>query len=609
MRYIFIFSFFFLPFLVNSQTGPGGIGNSLSNGLWLRAGDINQADNSPVFSWSDQSGNSNDAQQMITDFQPIFLTSSLLNGQAVVRLDGSNDRLIVGDADILDGTSGLTFYAVVRPRNLNNAPRGILGKRITFTTNTDYAYTWFFWTQNRIFNDINTGNNRYNSGSQTYSNSNNYILSFDFNGNLPISERSRLYTNGNLNSVATESSNTVINSASNLVLGALNDNYSSYLGADYAEVIHFNYSLDSVEHIIVSNYLSAKYNIPLSTRDLYVQDKASQGNFDFDVAGIGKVNDAILHDDAQGSGIVRILNPNNLDDDEYLIWGHNNQAPVATNFSDVPEGVDARFERVWRVSEVNGALESADVGSINIRWDLNGLGPVTANDLVLLVDTDNDGFFVDESEIVGATALGGGIYEFALITAIEDSLRFTIGTSNSIRTTLPVEYLSFSGSSFENYNLIEWETASEIDNDFFSVLKSGDLHEWTELARIKSKSRGGAENIHYSFKDRQESTGMVYYKLKQTDVNGAYSYSNIVQIKNRSNGGALLLYPNPSSDIIYLTKIKGDIALYDSKGEDISESCIIEEMGSDEFRIFISHLPKGTYFVKTQTSFKSFIKN
>src|SRR5690606_2917465 len=118
------------------------------------------------------------------------------------------------------------------------------------------------------------------------------------------------------------------------------------------------------------NYLSAKYGLALAANDLYTHDEVANGNFDFEMAGIGQVDGSNIHADAQGSGIVRMRNPTDLGNTEFLMWGHNNGVLEGVESSDVPPGVQARFERVWRVSEVNTSGISIDVGSIDMDWDL-----------------------------------------------------------------------------------------------------------------------------------------------------------------------------------------------------------------------------------------------
>ena len=545
--FLTIFLFLFSPLIavLIAQTGPGGVGNSTSNGLWLRADNISQANNTAVATWTDASGNGNDANQGTPALQPLFFTTSSLNNMPIVRLDGGNDEMAVTDAAILDGTSGITYYAVIRPNNLNGAPRGILGKRITFTSSAEYAYTWFFHGSNRLNLDVHTQNNRFNTGATTFSNATNYILSWDFDGTLAASQRSRMRTGSTNILRSTESSTVLPNSNQNLAIGALNVGYGTYLGADYAEIIHFNYALDTVDHILVQNYLSAKYNISIAANDLYDEDDVANGNYDFDVAGIGRISATEINNDGQGSGIVRILNPTGLGNDEFLIWGHDGGLAQAQEYTDVPAGVQARFVRVWRASEVNSSSAAVDVGSIDVRFDLSNLGAITAGDLRLLVDTDNDGVFADETPISGATNVGGSVYAFAGVTSIANNLRFTIATADKNETPLPIELLSFNAHVNGSKVDISWVTASEVNNDYFTIQKSKDGSEWEDVL-ITEGAGNSVQTLNYFDSDYSPYKGLSYYRLKQTDFDGNYTYSNIVPVKYEDNAqGNLNLFPNP----------------------------------------------------------------
>ncbi len=80
----------FLLFLILSQslfsqTGPGGVGDSNNNVLWLRSGDINLADGDDITTWGDFSGNSNAVSQSDANFKPVFKTN-IVNGEPVLDL-------------------------------------------------------------------------------------------------------------------------------------------------------------------------------------------------------------------------------------------------------------------------------------------------------------------------------------------------------------------------------------------------------------------------------------------------------------------------------------------------------------------------------------------
>lgn len=603
----------FLSFLISTigfgQSGPGGVGSFSSNGLWLRADNITQADNTPLATWADFSGNANHANQISTSAQPIYFSTSNLNGMPIVRLDGSNDEMVIADSPLLDGTVGITFYVVIRPNNLDGAPRGILGKRVTFTVPSEYAYTWFFYSGNKLNLDVNTQDNRFSSNTTSFSNANNYILSWDFDGTLPSPQRSRMRTGSSNILRATESTSALTNSNQSLAIGALNVGYGTYLGADYAEVIHFNYALDTVDHILLQNYLSAKYDISITFNDLYNEDDPANGNYDFDVAGIGRTSSTEINNDAQGSGIVRILNPAGLDNNEFLIWGHDNGLQQATEITDIPTGVQARFNRVWRASEVNGSGTSIDVGAIDIRLDLTGLGNITASDLRLLVDSDNDGIFSDETTssggiISGAISLGSNIYQFTGVSAITDNSRFTLGTINAFQTPLPIDLINFIATPINNESVkLNWQTASETNNDYFTVERSKDGMNW-DLVENKKAAGNSSILLNYSIIDKHPYLGISYYRLKQTDFDGKFKNFKMKRVSLQKSSLEVNIYPNPTNTRL---TIKGDpselkeILVYNVLGQDVTHMVNEVEINLSSKIVDLSRLSKGLYYIKTRT--------
>jgi hypothetical protein len=596
-KLLLLFLLFSIPgWNLYSQTGPAGVGNTSNNGLWLRAGDLGQANGTIVPTWSDISGNGNDAVQGTAGTQPLFFSTSAMNNQPIVRFDGINDEMVVADDPILDGSAGITFYAAIRPNNLTGAPRGILGKRVTFTVSVEYAYTWFFWSGNRLNNDVHTQNNRYNSGGNTFGNATNYILSFDFDGSLAPAQRSRMFSQGSPIAVANETSTALPNSNQPLALGALNVGYGTYLGADYGEVIHFNYSLDSVEHILIQNYLSAKYNIGLNVHDFYDEDDPANGNYDFEVAGIGQIIPSVSHDDSQGSAILRINNPSDLGNDEFMIWGHDNGVEQAIEFGDVPAGVISRFDRVWRVSEVNSSASSVDVGAVDISFDLSALLPVTEGDLRLLIDANNNGIFSDDVPVTGASHIGSNVYQFTGVTGLQDNLRFTLGTINTNQTPLPVELINFTASAQENSTvLLNWETASEADNDFFAIERSKNGIEWESVDTVQGI--GNANHLStYNYVDNRPLIGHSYYRLKQHDFNGDFEYSPVRSV-NLQLEEEYLLYPNPASNQISLVLHgkKVNIIVFDQSGRTVKSEYQIE---GETYILDLNQLESGSYFLQ-----------
>jgi hypothetical protein len=154
---------------------------------------------------------------------------------------------------------------------------------------------------------------------------------------------------------------------------------------------------------------------------------------------------------------------------------------------------------------------------------------------------------------------------------------------------LPVELLSFSGMNKNGANILNWQTASEINNDYFTIerIRTGKIFE--TIGTIN----GAGYSMHtlsYSFIDDSPFNGINYYRLKQTDYNGDVSFSKIIAVTNSPNE----INPFTISPDFILVSAEGNIELeiLNTLGE-----TIIRPQAS---KIDISQLPCGIYFIKAK---------
>ncbi len=586
----FLFGGFFLfTCHVFGQFGPAGVGTLVSNGLWLKGDNLTLADGAPVTSWTDGSNYGNNAANGVAAEQPTFNLTGNINGRPTLTFDGT-DQLAVPDHAILDGTSGITYYTVVRPTGLNGSPRGILGKRITFTVSTEYAYTYFFHSGNRLNLDLHTQNNRFNTGGTTYSNNINYMTGFTFDGTLPAAQRSKMYDAGTLVVQSTEASTSIPNSNQPLTLGALNFNYGTYFIGEMGEVCHWNYTLNTAERIIVENYLGAKYNIAIAN-DFYSYQATHAG----EVAGIGRVDASNFHNDSQGSAIVRINTPSNLGDNEYLIWGHDEVSILLNDIVDVDGTIiESRLSRTWR------ADETGDVGTVTVAFDVSGFSPLTGSDLRLLIDRDGDGFADnDVAPISGSFAAGTVTFTGVDLQAGDF---FTLGSINYNQTPLPVELLEFDGVVEGENGRLFWSTASEINSDFFTLYHSSDALNWSKIAEVGAA--GNSNSIRtYEWLDTEMKNGANFYRLSQTDFDGTEHFFNTVLLnKDLEEVEELIVFPNPSSGDFYIStteNFNGDqLFVTDIVGRTIPANITV---GQSEALFQMPNVSRGTYFVNVLT--------
>ncbi len=107
--------------------------------------------------------------------------------------------------------------------------------------------------------------------------------------------------------------------------------------------------------------------------------------------------------------------------------------------------------------------------------------------------------------------------------------------SVSCSVALPIELISFDGYKYDEYNLLTWVSATELNNDYYRLEKSTDALSW-ETAYIADGSGTSYTPIHYQYKDYNYKTSeIIYYRLIQVDLNGNSEIFNIVSIDRTHN--------------------------------------------------------------------------
>ena len=117
-------------------------------------------------------------------------------------------------------------------------------------------------------------------------------------------------------------------------------------------------------------------------------------------------------------------------------------------------------------------------------------------------------------------------------------------------TPLAVDWLSFTAQLTEDKEgLLKWTTTREVNNDYFVVERSNNGRDFIAVAEVDAK--GHTNTIqHYQVIDLNIANGLNYYRIKQIDWNGAYSYSQIRQLYVED--GIFTVYPNPTTDKVNL---------------------------------------------------------
>lgn len=415
---------------------------------WYRADNVGTATahGTKVNRLYDLTGNNNDATQQSSTYQPEQVTSKVLNQQPALQFNGQ----------FLDAVS----------LNINPAAMPYLTVYAVGTHRTGAMYSKMWGNDSGSFtrgaglhinNNTATTKLGYLSGGKVKE----LVPLVAYQPLLLKTQYSPNNIQSSINGVAqpVDTALTHVNGKTTFTIGNINSLHSApayyqFWDGQIAELLVFNSLLSEAQQLVIENYLAARYNLALPpARNLYSMDDSANGDFDHDVVGIGMAADNSAVFGSKGMGALQIQNPSNLQANEWLFWGHNNGVLNSVGVTDIPAGIVSRLSRIWRASE-NG-----EVGTVDIVMSLDSIpGPVQAENLRLLIDTNGDGLFSDESVATGGIAsVGQGLDSNTVVfrqVNINNGQRFTVA-SVSYASPLRNAYVFTGSGNFSD--VLNWK--------------------------------------------------------------------------------------------------------------------------------------------------------
>ena len=160
---------------------------------------------------------------------------------------------------------------------------------------------------------------------------------------------------------------------------------------------------------------------------------------------------------------------------------------------------------------------------------------------------------------------------------------------------LPVTLTDFSATKVKDATFLQWVTASEQNNKVFDVEYSTNAVTFNKIGEVAAKGNSNVQQ-QYSFIHSSPVAGINYYRLKQIDGNGNYSYSKIISVAFGQQQPALAMYPNPVQNVLHITGLDAgakDIVIYSADGK------VVKRVQSNASSVDInaSALAAGTYFI------------
>jgi len=264
----------------------------------------------------------------------------------------------------------------------------------------------------------------------------------------------------------------------------------------------------------------------------------------------------------------------------------------------------------WSVSD--GLLTSGQTqANIRLRWDGDSeVSPTGDISDLAVAYYDGSGWL----EAPTTNAPSGNVFNGTVAGGpVPFSSRFiTLGTVDQTNTPLPITLTEFTARLNGDQVILEWTTASEINNDRFEIERTFDGLLYEVIGKVKGAGTTTQEQ-HYSFIDEMPLNGINYYRLRQIDYDGAYDYSPIRAVQFERNGfintdaRSVKLYPNPNTgELLFIDLVNWNenteiqIALIDVAGIKYFEQRLnVNENGEFSGKLNMpTNLAPGLYFIQ-----------
>ena len=231
---------------------------------------------------------------------------------------------------------------------------------------------------------------------------------------------------------------------------------------------------------------------------------------------------------------------------EYFNAPYSNTTPVNSPLANVS------LVEFWQIDRISGA------GNANVTLYWEDAVASGINDCADLTVARWNGVSWDEHTGTAAgTCSGTGAGTVATNSAISNFSPFTFGSrAQGGINPLPVELLDFDAVLNNDKVDLMWVTASEINNDFFTVERSKNGIDFEALMQVDGAGTS-SQTLYYNKTDVYPLNGISYYRLVQTDFNGDFTYSNVVAINNINEIHEIGVFPNPVNGTMVNIELNG----------------------------------------------------
>ena len=224
----------------------------------------------------------------------------------------------------------------------------------------------------------------------------------------------------------------------------------------------------------------------------------------------------------------------------------------------------------------------------NIYWQING--QITIGNFSNFYGTVlNNG---------AESLLNNSVIQGRLLSIAGEISLSTSFVENVCSAALPIKLVSFAVICKDQKAHLNWTTAQEINNDYFTIERSNNTRLWEEIGSVQGNGNSSAD-LHYRFIDDVPNIHSNYYRFKQVDYDGKYSFSDVIHLRDcRNLESNIDIFPNPVNgkiNIVYNVKDDKfiDASVFNSIGAKIYHSVIQEstiDLTNEKNGIYLLHI-------------------
>lgn len=207
---------------------------------------------------------------------------------------------------------------------------------------------------------------------------------------------------------------------------------------------------------------------------------------------------------------------------------------------------------------------------------------------------------------ISGTPTSGGTYNYSWTPITSSSCgSTTVSGTIIVNMTLPVEFVEFDAELIDDYVLLNWQTASEVNNEKFIIEKSFDGENWFAIAEVKGAGNSNSI-LNYSTIDNSVIEASQYYRLTQVDFDGKQEKSKIVEVsKTFDKAFELNVFPNPIQNevnISFANSTAGEcrFSIYSEIGQELYNSSLKVNEGNNNFTFNTANFAQGVYFFRVE---------